>query len=139
MIDENSVVTIEYSVKDENGVIIDSSRDKEMLTFRMNEKRFFNKVLAELLGKNKKDYLEIVLNPEDAYGKYDKELIQKVPRKHFGDIVDIKKDMQLQITSGSGTAAVRILDYDNSNVVVDANHPLAGQKIRIEIYIADVK
>jgi FKBP-type peptidyl-prolyl cis-trans isomerase SlyD len=139
MIKDDSKVTIEYNLRDYENNIIDTSRDKEMLTFRMGEKRLFKKIENELLGKEKNDCIEIELSPVEAFGEIDENLIQKVPRKNFNNIIDVYRGMQIRIDSQSGVSFVTVVDYDNEFITVDANHPFAGKFLKCEIYIADVK
>ncbi len=139
MITANSVVTIEYSLKDSESNIIDTSRDKEMLTFKMGEHLIFKKAEQALYGKRVSDFIEVQLKPEDAFGEYDDELILQIPRENFGDIVEIKKGMRIHVNSGNNSTIVTVLDYDNKTVMVDANHPHAGKDLRFEMMVVEIK
>ena len=93
----------------------------------------------ELEGKVAGDKLEVTVAPEDAYGLRNEELLQTVPKEHFGDAPDIQIGMQFQAQSPQGPITVTIIDVKDDTVVVDGNHPLAGVVLNFKVEVKDVR
>lgn len=136
---KNSLVILEYNIKDKDGNILDTSRDRELIHYRMGSGGFFEKIENAMLGHKKDDFISVDLAPEEAFGVRDENLVTKVPRTNFGTIVDFQRGMQLAVQTPTGATTVTVLDYDNSEITVDANHPLAGRNLIFEIFIVGVE
>lgn len=138
-VEASSSVIVEYSIKDEDGVVVDTSREKELLHYKMGSGGLFKKVEDALLGKVEKDLVSVQVCSKEAFGERDESLVQSVPRVNFANIVDFKRGMELAVQTPSGGTTVRVIDYDNVNITIDANHPLAGKDLLFEIYIVKIE
>lgn len=138
-VSENAVVSIHYTLKDDNGTTVDSSIGKEPLSYLHGRKNIISGLENSLTGKNVGDKLSVTILPEDAYGNYDEALIQVLPREAFGGVEDIQVGMQFYSESPEGVQMITIKNVDGDQITVDANHPLAGQTLHFDVEIMGVR
>lgn len=125
-IGQDTVVTLAYSVKDSEGNLIDAG-DRPLIYLHGGYGGIFEKIEEELLGQTAGFQKDIRLQPEDAFGEYDAELVLMEARDLFPD--DIEVGMQFERASeddGEDDMLYTITDIADGKVVVDGNHPLAG-------------
>ena len=75
----------------------------------------------------------------DAYGEYDKTLLQRVPRRALKGVGNLQVGMQLHTQSAHGVRAVIVTQIQGDMVTIDGNHPLAGQNLNFDVEIAEVR
>ena len=92
-----------------------------------------------MVGKSAGDELNVTIAPEDAYGLRVEEAVQTVPREAFAQIPDLAVGMQLHGESPQGPMSVVVKEVNDDNVVVDANHPLAGETLHFAVKIDSVR
>jgi FKBP-type peptidyl-prolyl cis-trans isomerase SlyD len=136
---QDSVVTIHYTLKDDAGEVIDSSVSAEPLAYLHGHGNLVPGLERELEGKKAGDKLNVTVSPADGYGEYDKELVQKVPRRALQGIPDVREGMRLQAQTPEGPRTVVITNIIGDMVTLDANHPLAGKSLNFEIEVTDVR
>jgi FKBP-type peptidyl-prolyl cis-trans isomerase SlyD len=135
----NSVVSIHYTLKDDAGETIDSSAGGDALTYLHGHGNLVAGLERELEGKNTGDKLHVKVEPADGYGEYDKELVQKVPRRTLKGISNLKVGMRLHAQTEHGARAVTVTQILGDMVTLDGNHPLAGQALNFDIEVTDVR
>ncbi len=133
------VVTIEYTVKDKQGNLIDSSDDSEALSFIQGKGKVFSGLEAALMEHNSGEQLSISLEPDQAYGVRNEKLVKQIPRKRFNIEGDIQPGMQFKTKKKERTMTVTVTEVTDEQVTVDANHPLAGVSIDIDLVIISVR
>ncbi len=138
-VEKNKVVSIEYTLKDADGEILDSSEDTGALDYIHGCGNLIPGLERALEGKTAGDKLSVVVEPEDAYGEYNKELVIEVPRSQFDESVEIEEGMQFEAESEDGSHLVTVVEVKDDIVVVDANHPLAGEKLFFDVEIKDIR
>jgi FKBP-type peptidyl-prolyl cis-trans isomerase SlyD len=138
-IQQDQVVSIHYTLKNDAGEVLDSSADGEPLTYLHGHGNLITGLERELTGKNTGDKLQVKIPPADGYGEYDKALIQKVPRRALKGIPKITVGMRLQAQTEHGVRAVTVSHVAGDMVTLDGNHPLAGQNLNFEVEVADVR
>lgn len=134
MIENNLVVSMNYTLKDEQGNVLDSSSNGplEYLHGHQNIIPGLEKALAGLAIGDKK---QVTVQPEEGYGPYQKELQFGVPVSQFQGKTPEPGTM-MQITSQNGEVIVATVQgVDNDFVVMDANHPLAGKVLNFNVEI----
>jgi FKBP-type peptidyl-prolyl cis-trans isomerase SlyD len=96
-------------------------------------------VEAALEGQAVGHAVDIVLEPDDAFGEYDAELVKIEPLDVFPE--EVKVGMQLEGASEDGEHVMlyTVTEVADGKVVVDGNHPLAGQSLRIQLVVHDVR
>lgn len=134
-ITKNKVAAIHYTLRDNEGTVIDSSEGKDPLYYLHGAGNLILGMEEGLEGKTKGDKLNLKIAPEKGYGQKDDELIQKVPRSAFGD-QEVKTGMRFSTNQG-GVVTVTHVGLDG--VTVDANHPLAGVELNFAVEVMEVR
>jgi FKBP-type peptidyl-prolyl cis-trans isomerase SlyD len=136
---QNSVVTIHYTLKDDAGEVIDSSREGDPIAYLHGHGNLVPGLERELDGKNTGDKVNVSVAPEQGYGEYDKNLVQQVPRRALQGIANIKVGLRLQAQTPQGPRAVVVTRLVGDMVTIDGNHPLAGKNLNFDVEITDVR
>ncbi|MFK8067971.1 MAG: peptidylprolyl isomerase [Gammaproteobacteria bacterium] len=138
-ITKNAVATIDYTLKDDDGNIIDQSTDGNF-AYLHNGLNIIPGLEKALLDKEAGDQVTAVINPEEGYGERDLAQIQRIPREMFPPEADIQVGMQFQGQSPEGQqSVVSVTDIDGDTIVVDGNHPLAGITLNFDVTIIEVR
>lgn len=135
---DNHVVTLHYSVKTENGDLIDESESSKPLAFIQGSHYMIAGLEEALYGKQKGEKFEISVGPEKAYGERQDQLVQEVPSNMF-EGMDVEVGMSFRATTDQGEQSVIIIDKDDEFVTVDGNHPLSGMTLLFDVSIEDVR
>lgn len=139
LIARNTVVTLNYSVRDTEGASIDEGA-APLVYLHGGYGGIFDRLEEELQGKAVGDALEVRLEPEEAFGEYDAELVVIEPRQLFPDNIEV--GMQFERGSEDGEdddALFTITDIADDKVVVDGNHPLAGIALLFSCTVTEVR
>lgn len=137
-ITKNSYVSIEYSMKDEKGEVLDSSSELGPLEYIQGYGELVAGLETALVGREEGDAFSITLEPKDAYGEYDESLIFKVDRKQFPPNVSLEVGMEFE-TDSMHARGVRIIKIEDDVITIDANHPLAGETLNFDIKILSIR
>ncbi|WP_282049938.1 FKBP-type peptidyl-prolyl cis-trans isomerase [Maribacter aquivivus] len=136
----DSQVKVHYTGKLSNGQIFDSSVDREPLEVKLGQGSLIPGFEKGLLDMEAKDKKTIVIAKEDAYGEKQKELFQTVPKSELPQEMEPKVDMALMATNADGSERqLRVAEVNENDIVVDANHPLAGEDLTFELELVEVK
>lgn len=139
-IDKDHVVTLHYTLTNDQGETLDTSSGGEPLAYLHGGMGIIPGLEKELTGKAVGDQFVVVIRPEDAYGEIREDLFDQVPREAFGEIDKIEVGMQFQAGDPSGnTRLVTIKAVEDDVVTVDANHPLAGQVLHFDVKVEDIR
>ncbi len=136
---QDAVVSIHYTLTNDQGETLDTSAGGEPLTYLQGNGNLIPGLESALIGKQAGDKLTVKVAPADAYGEYDKSLVQKVPRRSFKGVADVRVGMQFQVQSGSGPGMVTVTQVSGDMVTIDGNHALAGQHLNFEVEITEVR
>jgi FKBP-type peptidyl-prolyl cis-trans isomerase SlyD len=136
---QNSVVLMDYTVKDDEGNIIDTSSGHEPLAFIVGLGNIIPGLEREFIGKKKGDAFTVKVKPEDGYGDKDDGLVEVVPRAQFAGVKNLAVGMQLQAQTDDDTMVVTVVGLTETEVTVDANHPLAGKTLNFEVKVVEVR
>lgn len=139
-IKKHSVVTMDYTLRDDNDTIIDSSGDSGSFPYIHGAGGIIPGLETEMEGKTVGDEIKVRIAPEQGYGERDEDLLQSVPRSNFEGVDDIAVGMQFQTPAEDGSQqVVTVITVDDEQVTVDANHPLAGVPLNFEVKVVDVR
>ena len=135
---KDTAVRFNYILKDEIGNVIDQSQG-EPLAYLHGHNNIIPGLEKELEGKSAGDSLTAVIEPADAYGEYQEQAVQQVPRANFQGVDNIQPGMQFQSEAEGQVMLVTVTDVNEDTVTVDANHPLAGKKLSFDVEIVEVR
>ena len=139
-INNNNVVHFHYTLKDDEGNVIDQSPKGQPLAYLHGYQNIIPGLESQLAGKSVGDKFTASIEPADAYGEFDDAAVQEVPRENFQGVEDIQPGMQFQSQTEDGhVMLVTVKDVQEDKVIVDANHPLAGKKLHFDVEVASIR
>ncbi|MBT1702434.1 FKBP-type peptidyl-prolyl cis-trans isomerase [Chryseosolibacter indicus] len=134
-ITKNKVAAIHYTLRDNEGTVIDSSEGREPLYYLHGAGNLIIGMEEGLEGKSKGDKFDLKIAPGKGYGEKDDNLVQQVPLSAFGG-QDVKPGMKFSTNQGG---VVTVTDVGADTVTVDANHPLAGIELNFAVEVMEVR
>ncbi len=135
---KNSVVTLNYTVRDTDGAVIDDG-EHPLVYLHGGYDGIFPVLEETLHGKKVGEVLQLKLQPEDAFGDYDEELILVEDAKLFPENIEVGMSFERVSEDGEEEVVYRVTDIADGKVVVDGNHPLAGIALVFDVTIAEVR
>ncbi len=139
-IQDKAVVQMNYTLKNDNGQVLDTSEQRGPLTFIAGKGMIIPGLEKALMGKATGDEISVSVEPEEAYGEYQEEKIVQVGKDQFKGDAEISVGMQVQAHNSDGsTQILSIKEIEGDQVTLDANHPLAGEQLHFDITIEDVR
>lgn len=136
----NKAVSIDYTLTNDAGEVIDSSAGGAPLLYLHGCGNIITGLEKALEGKQVGDELNVSLEPEDAYGEYSAELVAVLDRSMFEGVDELEVGMQFHASApDGGMQIVTIRDIDGNDVTVDGNHPLAGQRLNFQVKIVQIR
>lgn len=136
---KNSIVNIEYTLKDKEGTVIDTSEGKMPLEYMHGQGMLIPGLEKELEGNEEGKKLSVEVAPADAYGEYSEEMIFDVPRTQFEKDAEVKVGMQFEAGGPQGSQIVTIKEVGDDTVKIDANHALAGKTLFFDVEVKTVR
>ena len=128
-------VHIQYTLKNDAGEVLDSSEGRGALGFTAGAGEIIPGLEAALMGKEECDHVEVTIAAKDAYGERVAEAVQEVPKAQFAGIPDLQVGMPLQAQTPEGVLTVFVAAINDNTVVIDGNHPLAGETLHFSVDI----
>ncbi len=139
-IEKHRVVSIDYTLTDDDGQVIDSSQGAAPLTYLHGGGNIIPGLEAALEGKTSGQQLNVSIPPADGYGERRDELRQVVEREQFGEIDDLEIGMRFRVPmEDGGQVVVSVVEIRDDEVTVDGNHELAGVNLHFDVEIRDVR
>ena len=137
-IEPQKVVTIDYTLTDDKGVIIDRSEGGNF-AYLHGAQNIIPGLENALEGKSAGDEVQVSVEPQEGYGERNDELAQEVPREMFGDN-EPEPGMQFNAQTPDGQMiTVTVIEAEADKVVIDANHPLAGVNLNFDVKVLEVR
>jgi len=139
-IEKNTVVTLRYTVKDVEDVVVDAG-EQPLQYLHGDYDGIFPLIEEALAGKTVGEQFEVNLQPEDAFGLYQVELMKIEPRHLFPDNLEVGTLLEGTPEGGTDDDIViyRVTDIGEETVIVDGNHPLAGVPLVFAGEVIDVR
>ena len=138
-IQKNSVVSIDYTLKNNEGTVIDTSSGRSPLTYMHGSGALIPGMENALEGKSEGDDFSISIEPTEAYGDHDKNLLHKVDRKELAHLPNLEIGMEIEVLADNDPMVMTIVEISDEDVVLDGNHPLAGQTLNFNIQVRNVR
>lgn len=135
----NSVVTLHYTLKDNDGNVIDQSDDGSFL-YMHGAMNIIPGLENALTGKSAGDEFSVKVAPEEGYGAKDPARVQEVPKEMFDNVDEIQPGVQFHAQGPDGGAVVvTVVEVKDEAVVIDGNHALAGVDLNFAVKVVDVR
>ncbi|MTE13469.1 FKBP-type peptidyl-prolyl cis-trans isomerase [Nocardia aurantiaca] len=136
----DKVVAIEYTLTADDGEVLDTSVGDAPLIYLHGADNIVPGLERALEGKAVGDEVVVVVEPEDGYGDYLPELVSTVGRDMFEGIDEIEPGMEFHAEAPDGESQiVTVRQVDGQDVTIDANHPLAGQRLHFAVKVVDIR
>jgi FKBP-type peptidyl-prolyl cis-trans isomerase SlyD len=136
---KHKVVTIDYTLTDPQGEVIDTSKGAEPLSYIHGTDSIVPGLEAALEGRSAGDELKVSVPPDSGYGQRDESLIMAIPRTAFEGIEKLEPGMQFVANTGASRQMFTIVGVHENEVKVDGNHPLAGMTLNFDITVREVR
>lgn len=137
MIQNGNTIKVHYTGKLTNGEQFDSSIGREPLQFTTGSRQVIPGFENAVMGKQVGDKVTVNIPVDEAYGEIDQDMIQEVPNEMLGGQV-FEVGQMLQVMTAQGPVNVKVREVNGSHIVIDANHPLAGQELQFDIEVMEV-
>lgn len=132
-------VQLHYKGTLDDGSVFDSSEGREPLEFTVGSGQIIPGLDRAIPGMKVGDEKTVRIEPDDAYGPHNPDARQAVPRSNIPENVPLQIGMQLQAQTDNGQMmTVTVVEISDDEVVLDANHPLAGKTLIFEIQITGI-
>jgi FKBP-type peptidyl-prolyl cis-trans isomerase SlyD len=135
----NKVVTIDYTLTDDQGTVIDKSANGNF-AYLHGAKNIIPGLENALAGKEVGDEVSIKIPPAEGYGERDETLKQEVSREMFQtpDEIEVGKQFHAQTPSGQ-QIVITVTNVAEEKITVDGNHPLAGENLNFDVKVVDIR
>ena len=140
-IKEGVVVTLDYTLRLDDGEIIDSSEDDALLHYLHGYGEIIPGLEKALVGLTVGDSKTVIVPPAEAYGDVDMEAFEIVPRSMFPDDLELEEGLELSLRDMETNEPydATIAEIRETEVMLDFNHPLAGETLHFEIRIPAIR
>ena len=137
-ISKNTVVSISYDLFDSSGKLVEKT-PSPVSYLHGGYDAIFPAVERALDGKRVGDACEVRMEPEDAFGDYDEQLVRVEPRDGFPENVSVGMKFEGAPESAREHVLYIVTDIADDSVVVDGNHPLSGQALVFNCTVTEVR
>lgn len=139
LITNHKAVTVEYTLSDDAGEVLDTSKGREPLTYIHGTGGIIPGFESALEGKSTADHVSFVLAPVDGYGERREDLIFSLPKERFGEIPDLREGLQFAVNGPHGAMVMTVVSVGEKEVTLDGNHPLAGNNLHFDVEVLEVR
>jgi FKBP-type peptidyl-prolyl cis-trans isomerase SlyD len=138
-VENGSTVKLEYTLKDDAGIVLDSNKGQDPLTFTQGSEHLMPGLEKQIIGMHAGEEKKVVLKPEDAFGPTDPSAQAEVPKGMLPP-ESLTVGAQLMARNAAGEQRpVTVKEIKDATVVLDLNHPLAGKTLVFELKVLGVE
>jgi len=132
-------VRLHYKGTLDDGSVFDSSEGRDPLEFTIGSGQILPGLDKAIPGMKVGDEKTVKIDAAEAYGPHNPAARQAVPRSNVPDTIELAVGLQLQAqTEGGQMMTVTVVEFSDAEVVLDANHPLAGKDLTFEIQLTGI-
>ncbi|HUX12530.1 MAG TPA: peptidylprolyl isomerase [Spirochaetia bacterium] len=135
----NTVVTFDYTLTDDEGEVLDSSEGGSPLSVLQGSGSIVPGLEQALDGHSSGDHLNVEVSAEQGYGEYDPGMIFTIEKDKLPQDEPLEEGMQFQAETPAGLRVLTLTGLTDAEATLDANHPLAGQNLHFEVWVRDVR
>ena len=136
---KNLVPSIAYQVRTQDGVLVDEAPVNQPLEYLHGHNNLVEGLEKSLEGKAVGETFEVQVSPEEGYGEYNENMVQRVPKEVFMGVDDLEVGMRFIADTDIGPLPVVITAVEGDEVVVDGNHMLAGQSLLFSVEVVGIR
>ncbi len=138
-IENKKAVAMHYTLTNAGGEELDSSKGKDPLHYLHGFGNIIPGLEEELVGKEKGDKISVSVPPEKGYGVRNDQNMLQVKKDQFEGVDDIKIGMEVQTQGEHGLQMFVVTKVFGDTVILDGNHPLAGETLNFDVEVMDVR
>ena len=132
-------VTLHFALKLENGDVVDTTFDKQPATFKVGDGNLLPGFEAALYGFKAGDKRSLQIEPENAFGQPNPQNVQVMPRGQFADM-ELSEGLLIIFNDAANAELPGVVKaFDDQQVTIDFNHPLAGKTLSFDVEIIEVR
>ncbi len=136
---EGDRVKVKYTLTVDNKPVAENTKDMEPIEFKINTGEAISGFEQTVIGMSPGETKSVEIPPEKAYGEHCDELVMKVNRKDLPEDLNLQVGQQLRLESEKHEPfMVTVTGASESEVIMDANHPLAGKKLNFDIELLEI-
>ena len=132
-------VTLGYKLKDDKGVLLDSTEDRDPFAYIHGTGSIIPAIEQALVGKSPGDDVSLRIPSEQAYGDRNENLVFTTSIASFDNAENINPGTRVRVRTTGGEQILTITQIDDEQVTLDGNHPLAGVNLNFEISVVGVR
>lgn len=129
---DRHVYSFNYVLRDQSGEVLDSSGSGQSISFLEGSGAIIDGLEKAIRSMTPGECRKVALAPEQAYGIRDENQVQTVKRSAL-PVQDLEVGAMFQAGKDRNAPVVRVVKIDGDDVLLDANHPLAGQRLYFEV------
>lgn len=138
-IKQDQIVAIKYSASVNSDVIDNNMKDDAPLFFMFGRGQMMPGLESRIVDMNIGDSSDLEIPAEEAYGAHDPEAVQTVPKEHLAHL-ELHEGLVLQGQGDNGQPIMVVVkEILEDSVIMDHNHPLAGQDVSFSVTIEDIR
>ncbi|MFP6798256.1 MAG: FKBP-type peptidyl-prolyl cis-trans isomerase [Pseudomonas sp.] len=132
-------VSLHFALKLDNGDVVDSTFDKKPATFKVGDGNLLPGFEQAIYGLKAGDKRSLSISPEQGFGQGNPQNIQIMPRSQFQDM-ELSEGLLVIFNDAANAELPGVVKaFDDSQVTIDFNHPLAGKALSFDVEIIEVK
>ena len=132
-------VRVNYTGTLKDGTVFDSSLERDPMDFTIGGDQLIPGFQNAVVGMTQGDKKTVNIKAEEAYGPYQKQLLQEIAKSNLPADLEVEQGTRLSANDGHGnTIPLTVVEVKEDTITIDANHPLAGEDITFEITLVDI-
>jgi FKBP-type peptidyl-prolyl cis-trans isomerase SlyD len=137
---DGMVVTFDFTLKLNDDEIADTTQGQMPLRFVVGQGQLLPGLEDAMIGMMVGEQRQITLEPDDAYGEWNEDALEEVALSELPQGVELEEGMPLEVTDNEGeTYEASVYEVRNETVVLDYNHPLAGETLQFDVKVVDIR
>lgn len=133
------VVTMHYTLTDDDGQVLDSSSGGDPLSYLHGHGNIIAGLEQALEGNAAGHKADVTVEAADGYGERNDEMIVTASREQFDPAMDLKPGLQVMAQGPNGPVIFTVSEVSDEEVTLDGNHPLAGRRLHFAVEITEVR
>ena len=139
VVSANKVVILDYTLTDNNNQVLDQSTDGT-IAYLHGASNIIPGLEKALLDKKVGDNFKVSIEPEDAYGAHDANMVQEIAMEMFETPEQVQVGQQFHAQGPRGnTIIITVTKVEGDTVTIDGNHPLAGVPLNFDVTVIDIR